>query len=523
MRPPRPTPRQTALIQQGLGLHQQRRFPEAERCYQNVLRENPRHPDALNLMGLLAVEANRVDIAIDYLQKAAALLPDQPMYLNNLGNALVLTSRHAEALVHLRKAVRIDPRFADAWANLGKCHRQSGAIAEARRCYEKSLALDPRLLRARAGLAEAAAELGQFGEADAAFARILADDPGHVEALCGAASVRPHAAGEPLFGMIETALARPSLSRDERASLHHALAKISNDAGLHDRAFEQFKAGKALRSVPFDLAHHSAVYSAMEAELTTDFFAARCGLGVADERPVFVVGMPRSGTTLVEQVLSSHAAVEGLGELPDMRQIAVELGFGTPDPQAFPRKLASLDAADCQALAKRYLRAHERASPSATRLIDKSPHNYEMLGLIALLFPKAHVVHCTRDPLDCCVAVFTQNFSLSHAYNQDLATLGAYYRRYEGLMRHWATALPLPVHVQPYEVMVENFEPQARDLVSAIGLPWDAECLNYAAHERQVRTPSRWQVRQPIYTSSVGRWIRYERHLGPLKQSLGLV
>lgn len=522
MRPLRPTPRQTALIQQGLGLHQQRRFPEAERCYQTVLRENPRHPDALNLMGLLAVEANRLDIAIGYLQKAVALLPDQPMYLNNLGNALVLTSRNADALVHLRKAVRIDPRFADAWANLGKCHRQSGAIAEARRCYEKALELDPRMLRARAGLAEAAAELGQFAEADAAFARILADDPGHVEALCGAASVRPHAADEPLFAMIAAALARPSLSQDERASLHHALAKISNDAGQYDRAFEQFRAGKALRGVPFDLAHHAAVYAAMEAELTADFFAARRGLGVADERPVFVVGMPRSGTTLVEQVLSSHAAVEGLGELPGMRQIAVELGFGGPDPRDFPRRLAALRAADCQALAQRYMRAYERAPASARRLIDKSPHNYEMLGLIALLFPAAHVIHCTRDALDCCVAVYTQNFSASHAYNQDLSTLGAYYRRYEGLMRHWATAVPLPVHVQPYEAMVTDFEPQARGLVAAIGLPWDAECLNYATQERQVRTPSRWQVRQPIYTSSVGRWKRYERHLGPLKQALGL-
>lgn len=520
MKPPRPTPRQTGLIQQGIAHHRERRFVEAERCYQTVLRENPRHPDALNLMGLLAVEADRMPVAIDYLRRAVDIMPREPMYLNNLGNALVLSSQFAEAASHLRKAVKINPGFADAWANLGKCHRQDGDIAQARQCYEKALALQPGFLRARAGLAEAASELGNFDEAEAAFAAILKDDPYNVEALCGMSVIKRYAPDDPLFARIEAALAMPRRSEEDRASLHHALAKICSDAGDFDRAFEHYGLGKARTKPRFNLDHHAAVYAAMREGFTADFFEARRGFGSGDERPVFVVGMPRSGTTLVEQVLSAHSDVAGMGELPVMRRIAVELGFGASDPDDFPRKAAALGPEDCRALAARYLKAHARAPAKASRLIDKSPHNYEMLGLIALLFPNARIIHCRRDPMDTCVAVYTQNFSESHAYNRDLATLGAYYRCYEDLMDHWSANLPMTMHHHSYEGMVSDFEASARSLVDALDLDWDPECLNYSRHQRQVRTPSRWQVRQPIYRSSVGRWKRYERHLGPLKQAL---
>ena len=239
-------------------------------------------------------------------------------------------------------------------------------------------------------------------------------------------------------------------------------------------------------------------------------------------RPTFVVGLPRSGTTLTEQILASHNAIEGLGELPDMRKIAHSLGDAACDPETFTKRVAKLTRRETRDIADTYCRAYARAPKEAQRVVDKSPHNYEVLGLIALLFPKAHVIHCRRDPMDNCVAIYMQNFSDSHGYNKDFATLGAYYREYLGLMAHWQDVLPLPIHPIDYEVTVRDFDNTARKLVEFVELPWDENCLKFFESERQVRTPSRWQVRQPIYSSSVDRWKRYEKYLGPLKASLGI-
>lgn len=502
-----------------MALQQARRFIEAERCYQTVLRENPANPDAQNLMGLLAVEAGRTSLAVEYIQKAVNTLPDEPMYLNNLGNALIIAARYEEALPHLRKAARIAPRNPEVWSNLGKNYRFLGEIGQARKSFAKALAIAPEFLRARAGIAETESELGNFEAAERMFSAILADAPENIEAMCGLAVTRKFQAGDPFVARFEKLLSKPTLRDDERAPLHHAFAKLCNDVGRHDEAFSHFQAGKSYKKLTFHMELHRATYAAMKKVFAGPFWKDREGFGVADERPVFIVGMPRSGTSLTEQVLASHRDIEGLGELPDLRKLAFSLGFGAADSAAFGNRIASLDKDGVQGLANTYLAAYKRAAP-ARRLIDKSPHNYELLGFIALLFPRAHIIHCRREPMDNCVAIFMQNFSDSHGYNKDLETLGGYFREYRELMKHWRQALPLAIHENNYETLVADFEPSVRAMVNFLGLPWDENCLGYHKTERQVRTPSRWQVRQPIYTSSVGRWRRYEKHLGPLKAAL---
>lgn len=245
------------------------------------------------------------------------------------------------------------------------------------------------------------------------------------------------------------------------------------------------------------------------------------GFGIEDERPVFIVGMPRSGTTLTEQVLSVHAEAQGMGEMHDMRKLAKTLKFGSSDPQQFIDAVRCLTRDGVTKLAQSYLRGYQRIKPGARRLVDKSPHNYELLGLIALLFPKAHIIHCRRDPLDNCVAIYMQNFNEAHSYNKDLETLGLYYRDYLDLMSHRQRVLSLRMYENVYERTVSDFETSMRDLVGFLGLPWDPNCLNYHQQDSKVRTPSRWQVRQPIYSSSVERWRRYERHLRPLITAIG--
>lgn len=514
------TARQTALIAKGIELHNAGRFVEAERAYQTVLRENPEHPDALNLMGVLAVEASQYRIAVDYMSKAVKLAPGKAIYRNNLGNALIISSRAEEAIPHLERAVKLDPSYAEAWTNLGKAWRQIGDIEKAGKYLSRALNVAPGFLRAQIGLAEIQSEMGQFVEAKAAFSRILLLDPRNIEALCGLAGTHKFTAGEPLIENFEKMLGNPALRDDERAPLHHAYGKICNDLGRYEDAFLHFTRGKQLKKLKFHMELHRATYAAAKELFTPGFFAARRHFGVRDERPVFIVGMPRSGTTLTEQILSSHHAVAGLGELPYLRKIVGGLSFGAPDPKSFTAKVAALSADEVAGLAKAYCKAYERAPAGAVRMVDKSPHNYELLGLIALMFPNARIVHCRRAPLDNCVAVYLQNFNESHGYNGDLETLGIYYREYRGLMDHWRDALPIKLLDVDYESTVADYESGARALIGHIGLDWDENCLRYFESKRQVTTPSRWQVRQPIYDSSVGRWKHYEKFLGPLKSAL---
>ncbi len=513
--------RHAALIEQGMQLHRAHRFREAEYVYQAVLRESPQHPDALNLMGVLAIEAGQNDVALDYLRKAVKLSPRQPMYLNNLGNALIVAGHYEEALPHLKKAVAREPLYTEAWSNLGKAYRMMGDMAEAQKHFNKALAISPAFVRAQAGLADIDSEMGRFGPASETFNKILQLEPRNVEALCGIAQTRKFTVDDPIIAAFKQVLRDGGLRDDQLAPLHHAFAKICNDIGAYDDAFMHFARGKELKKLKFHMALHRQTYAAAKATFTPEFYSARKDFGNSDARPIFVVGMPRSGTTLTEQILASHPDIAGLGELPDMRKVARTLEYGSPQPETFTSRVKELDRSKISELAKTYLKAYARTSAEFQRIVDKSPHNYEVLGLIALLFPNARIIHCRRDPLDNCVACYMQNFNESHGYNGDLAVLGAYYREYEGLMMHWQSALPIPILEAKYEDMVADQDGMTRRLIEFTGLPWSDECLRFFDLERQVRTPSRWQVRQPIYSSSVGRWKHYEKFLDPLKQALG--
>jgi hypothetical protein len=284
----------------------------------------------------------------------------------------------------------------------------------------------------------------------------------------------------------------------------------------------QFALSKAQAGPRFDLDGRLAVYEALKRLFTPSFMAEREGFGLSDERPVFVIGMPRSGTTLTEQILASHGAVRGLGELQDMPRLSRRIGGGLENPPGFASALPVLLAEESRRLADIYLDAYRGTDGGALRIVDKRPHNYELLGLIALLFPRARIIRCRRNAMDNCLSMYMQFFSEGHSYNRDLGMLGQYYRAYEDLMGHWRAVLPLPVHECVYEDLVVDLEGSARRLIGFLGLDWDPNCLRFHEQERQVRTPSVWQVRQPMYNSSVERWRRYEQHLGPLKAALGV-
>ncbi|MGI9465390.1 MAG: sulfotransferase family protein, partial [Aestuariivirgaceae bacterium] len=239
--------------------------------------------------------------------------------------------------------------------------------------------------------------------------------------------------------------------------------------------------------------------------------------GDPSERPVFIIGMPRAGTTLCEQIIASHREADGVGELDEIKNLASQLA-----PQPYPAQVGQLGKNDIGNLAAKYLRRIDSlADRAALRVADKWPTNFLHLGLIAILFPNARIIHCERDPMDTCLSIYAENFS-GVAYSNDLEHIGAFYRQCRRLMAHWSNVLPTPVFNLSYEDMVENQEASTRDLLDFCGLAWDPACLEFHTTKRTVKTTSMQQVRQPIYSRSIGRWKNYERHLGPLRNALEL-
>lgn len=509
------------VLKRGIGYQQARDFVTAERHYQTVLREHPDDPDASNLLGTLALEAKRTDIAIALFNKALAQRQRHPGYLSNLGNALMQAKQPQQAASAFEAAIKAQPGLTDALLGASQAYRSlnrsDDAMALARRAV-RSASANPRVVMNLAGLHISAGDMERGVDLLRPLVRRKEPIPQAVIAMATAHKFMPDdPEPEIIAGLAES----QGLPDDLRASVLHALGKARADLKDYDGAFAAFQRGKQLLGHSFDFSQLESYYGALIAGLDGAFFASRGGYGIDEVEPVFVVGMPRSGTTLTEQICSSHSEVVGVGEVSSMSSIAIRMGWRRGRPDELIANLRALSREQSVELARAYLDDVSQYGGTGRFVVDKMPHNYEFLGLIALLFPRAHIVHCVRDPLDNCVSCFTHSFSESHAYNADLDVLGRYYHMYRRLMAHWKDVLPLPILDNPYEQMVAEQEKQSRRLISFLGLDWEDQVLDYHKNDRLVKTPSRWQVRQPIYTSSVKGWKKYEAHLGPLIESLG--
>ncbi|CCV06336.1 Sulfotransferase [Mesorhizobium metallidurans STM 2683] len=508
-------------LQRGIDLQCRKRFREAEFCYQTVLRRQPKNAMALNLMGTLAIEARQIETAIDFMKRAVKLEPGNAIFRNNLGNAYNLVGNVEQARKHLKKAIELDDRLVEALCNLGKSYRSQleGDIAEG--FYRRALAVDSQSLKALVGMGDLLTDMGRQAEAVECFGRAIAIDKANVEALSGLALARRAVKGDPALALVQARLELPMTTDRERVYLHHAAGKILNDQHEYRLAIHHFVRAKAISGNDFDIALHTRLYDSFIETFDAAFFEARPKFGNPSERPVFIVGMPRSGTTLTEQICASHHDIHGAGELPIIRSLAGELGFDQLDPAIFAKAMVSLAPARARELGSKYLDHLNKRNGKAARVVDKMPHNFELLAFISLILPNARIVHCRRDPMDNCTSCFMHNFSDAHGYNADLTKLGQYYWQYDRLMRHWAKVVPLAIHDMPYEETVADFETRARGLIGFLGVEWDDACLRFHETERTVRTPSRWQVRQPIYSSSVERWKLYGDALDPLRAALG--
>jgi tetratricopeptide (TPR) repeat protein len=470
-------------------------LPGSEKIYRAILKKYPKHFETLANLGSVLLSAERMNEALPLLRKALDQKPNSAIVNNLLARTLQLLDRHEEGLARSRRAI----------------------------------ALDPQLVGARAVLAQGLAEMGRYEEARSTLAEAIDIAPNQAALYYYWGQISRWSPDEPRWEKLQALAQRAaSLPLDEQVNLHFALGKAYADCGEAERAFRHQITGSALlrRTLRYDEAATLREMDELRRVLDAGWLAQRVGQGDPSRLPVFVVGMPRSGTSLVEQILASHPQVKGLGERVTLNEAIAQV-CGTPGiPEWLPQRAAQWTAADLRKLGALYLRGIRRGVPAnALRVSDKLPANFRFLGLIHGALPNARIIHISRDPIDTCLSIFSILFApLAQLYSYDLGELARYHRAYEKMMAHWRAVLPPGVmHEVRYEDLIDDFEPHARLIVAHCGLEWDDACLEFHKTKRAVRTISHAQVRQPIYRSSVGRARPPRELLIPLLEGLGLL
>ncbi|MFT3757941.1 sulfotransferase [Thauera sp.] len=473
-------------------------------------------------LGEMHRRAGALDKAVAAGRKAVKLLPGDVDALYNLALALSDAGRQEEAIKTYRRVLQINERHNLAWNNLGSVLEQREDKAAALAAYERAVAIAPGHAEAQNNTGAIYSEQGRLDDAREAFGKAIAARPDFVEAHYNLSSLKKYTQDDPHLAMLEEISGRASaLPAAMRIRHAFALGKALDDIGQFDRAFAAYDTGNRLQHAmqPMDEAAADEMLRAIISTFDEEFFAERqTWQGAADARrtPVFIVGMPRSGTTLLEQILCSHPDVYGAGELTDLNT-AVMQATGKKNAKPFPAGVTLLGEEDLRALGEAYLASAWRHAPERRFITDKMPANFFYLGLIHLALPHAKIIHAMRDPMDSCFSCFSRLFNDTMAFAYDQGTLGRYYVRYMTLMRHWRRVLPAGTILDlPYEEMVADTEGQARRVLEFAGLPWDDRCLRFHENQRLVKTASVAQVRRPIYTSSLARWKHFARHLRPL-------
>jgi tetratricopeptide (TPR) repeat protein len=501
----------------GIALRLSRRHEEALAHYARALAIRPDYAEAENNIGLTLHALGRGTEALPHYQRAISLKPGYAEAENNFGAALRSLHCYDEAVTHYRRAVADRPGSAAAHNNLGVALQLVGRHDEALAQAEQALALMPDFPEAHQGRGTVLRTLGRLDEARRELERAIALAPRKAEFYRSLAEAKRFTKGDPHCAMIE-ALARDmaSLSEEERIHLHFALGKVCGDLGEHERAFSHLVEGNALkrRQTVYDEEMVLARLDSTRALFSAEVIGERTGQGDPSTLPVFILGMPRSGTTLVEQMLASHPEVYGAGELSDFERVVVGLG----GPDGVP---ADIGGEELRRIGAGYVARMAPLAPWARRITDKMPANFRYAGLIHLALPNARIVHMRRDPVDTCLSCFSILFGGDQPFAYDLGELGRYYRAYQRLMEHWRAVLPPGVMIEvEYETLVGDFEPEARRILAHCGLEWNEACLDFHQTERPVHTASSVQVRQPIYLSSVGRWRPEAEALRPLLDAL---
>lgn len=541
-------------------LRRDNQYEEAIRVYKQVLDVDRVHHGAFNGLGLVYRDMEDLPRALECFEHATGLDSKNAGYRMNFAVCLKQYELIDLAAEQFYEAVKLRPQWLEAIVLLAEVLEEQRRFDEAIECFERALSLtpaNPELIE-RKGYVYMA--MGDTGRALNQFNKVIAAHPnrfmaklgigrshmeaGHTEAAVSSleayinefpessqgyfylAASRKFKSDDKLIPQIEALIEKNQGDESAAISLNFALGKIYDDCKLWDQAFSHYARGNSLRNKQYDYNYQKEVSrnNRTMQVFTRDFIEKNKSLGTDSEVPVFIVGMPRSGTTLTEQIISSHPQVMGAGEVVFWGRAPDAIPYTLGTISEYPECVTEMSAPKAKGIADKYLELTRKVvgpDTQSLRITDKMPHNFVHLGLIALLFPKARIIHCKRDAMDNCLSIFFQNFGGVHPYAYDLSNLGHHYLEYQRLMAHWHEVLPGRIFDLNYESVISAPEHWSRKLIEYVGLEWDDACLSPHRLERTVKTASHWQVRQPIYKTSVHRWKNYELYLGPLKEVLG--
>jgi tetratricopeptide (TPR) repeat protein len=475
-----------ALLANGRDFMKANKLKEAVKVFEAILKDAPDHVEANYAMGQIATLLGATRNAVDHVRRTLKHGAGQHPIHYAMAEVCMKHGLTEEALLHIDLAIKLKPD-------------------------------NPHTITLKASI------LQQLGRVDDAFllarAMVLAN-PLNDDAIGVYATSAKFDGTEPEIGLIERAYsAQPQPSR--MRPLGYALGKIYNDAKQYDKAFAYFKSGADTYDVKGVEQRMVDQAQLMREAFTKEFILQKRKTGHPSKKPIFVVGMPRSGTTLTEQILASHPDVYGVGELKAMARINAMVSMNDAKEEFYVKRLRELDTEKQFIFGENYLNTVYAFDKTSKHYVDKMPSNFTMIGLINIIFPEAKIIHCTRNPIDNCVSCYTSPLNESHLYAKRLDTLGHFYRYYRDMMTYWKSVSHIPIFDMPYEGTVDNLEGSARALIAHVGLPWDDACLKFNEARGRVSTISQWQVRQPIYSTSVKRWKAYEQHIGPLIEALG--
>jgi tetratricopeptide (TPR) repeat protein len=536
-------------------LEARNQLAEAETLYKQIIRQQPFAHAAYHGLGIIAFKANRLELAIQYIEKAIAIEAGISLYHRNLGelyrrtgnipqaiaggeNATRLNPADSEALYNLglayadagqyekavnayQRVIRLNNKHGLAYNNLGSCLEKTGNMKAAEAAYLNAIAINPAHAEAQNNLGAIYSEQGKLDEARTCFRAAIKAQPLFVDPHYNISSLKSYTPDdEHLLSLQQLKAQETRLPLKDKIRLNFALGKALEDSGQHEQAFTAYHAGNTLQHqhLPYNEASDESISTRIKATFTPELFARLRDIGSQDKTPIFIVGMPRSGTTLIEQVLASHGSIYGAGELPHLDKLVTEAGQGqfvtdwinTASPEQLQQRLPQLGNLYVKSV-------RNECRSDAAHISDKMPANFFYIGLIKLILPNAKIIHAMRDPMDSCLSCYGRLFNNGMAFTYNLETLGRYYVRYIELMRHWHSVLPAGSILDVrYEDTVGDFEQQAKRIIDYLELPWNDSCLEFYNNPRAVKTASVAQVRKPIYGSSVARAERFGDRLQPL-------
>ncbi len=525
-------------------------FDEAIEYYNEALKTNPESAVILSNLGTVLQMAERKEEAIEKFQQAISIQPNHVSAHCGLARGLKSQGEFNQAIQHYHKALQYDTQLCNIYLELGDLLIARGHLDQAEDLTNKALKIHPNSDKLFFQLSKTLQYQGKYAEAISANDKGNQINPNTPEGMAGAAVIlERHGKIEKAFeivnhlrdqGNLNSAgldvfirichqfdhcqeaielgsafLSDSSSSAIEKGQIHHNLGSLFDKRGEFDTAFKHFSQANDSNRLSYDSATDIKRVDRLITAFSAETLAQIPRATVPTDRPIFIIGMPRSGTTLVEQIIASHQDVHGAGELAYINEII------RPIPSnLYPKGIGGLKENNLNGMAKTYLDRVNLLNQEAPRVTDKMPGNFRNLGLISLMLPQAKIIHCSRNPLDTCLSIFFQNFNLAHTYATRLEDIGAYYKLYERLMEHWRQVLDIPIFELTYSDMVNDQETQSRKLIEFCGLKWDDRCLSFHKTDRKVATASYDQVSKPVYRSSLERWKNYEKYLGPLKDVL---